>query len=445
MINLQQLLTFEYKSAYESAYDLTVKKNYSTPKIYSANGDLSKRWYVYFSFRNPKTNKLKRVTPFYGIANKYKTKEERMEVLIAYRKAILKLLKKGYNPYQDNTELHKSLNSNKKQPTQQQEQQQEQQQQPNILKQKETIVENKTTIKEAFNFAIRHKEKQVNTTTIKSYKGRVKKFVSWLKEVYPNINYINQIDKKIILGFLNHVLTKTSVRNRNNYRTDLGSLFQTLEDNDIINQNIVKKTTALKTKPNRNKSYTEETQKNIFEYLKNEDPILLLFIKFISYNFLRPIEVCRLKVGDINLNNKTLQFKAKNSSLKTKIIPEILWNELPDLTKLDKNEYLFTPNKIGGNWEANEINKRDHFSKRFKKNVKNHFNLGAEYGLYSFRHTYITKLYRALIKGSSPFVAKSKLMLITGHTSMTALEKYLRDIDAHLPEDYSEMLKKSNE
>jgi hypothetical protein len=28
-------------------------------------------------------------------------------------------------------------------------------------------------------------------------------------------------------------------------------------------------------------------------------------------------------------------------------------------------------------------------------------------------------------------------MLITGHTSMSSLEKYLRDIDAELPEDYS--------
>ena len=43
---------------------------------------------------------------------------------------------------------------------------------------------------------------------------------------------------------------------------------------------------------------------------------------------------------------------------------------------------------------------------------------------------------------SSPFEAKSKLMLITGHTSMSALEKYLRDIDAELPPDFSEMLKK---
>ena len=64
-----------------------------------------------------------------------------------------------------------------------------------------------------------------------------------------------------------------------------------------------------------------------------------------------------------------------------------------------------------------------------------------DYGLYSFRHTFITKLYREICKTSSPFEAKSKLMLITGHSSMTALEKYLRDIDAELPADYSELLR----
>ena len=67
--------------------------------------------------------------------------------------------------------------------------------------------------------------------------------------------------------------------------------------------------------------------------------------------------------------------------------------------------------------------------------------MGKDYGLYSFRHTYITKLYRELIKSYSPFEAKSRLMLITGHSSMTALEKYLRDIDAELPQDYSELIR----
>ena len=31
-------------------------------------------------------------------------------------------------------------------------------------------------------------------------------------------------------------------------------------------------------------------------------------------------------------------------------------------------------------------------------------------------------------------------MQITGHSSMSALEKYLREIDARLPKDYSKLL-----
>ncbi|WP_158850425.1 hypothetical protein [Algibacter sp. L1A34] len=73
-----------------------------------------------------------------------------------------------------------------------------------------------------------------------------------------------------------------------------------------------------------------------------------------------------------------------------------------------------------------ENNRRDHFSKRFKTVVKKHFKLDENHALYSFRHTFITKLYRALLENSSPHAAKSELMGITGHASMDALEKYLR-------------------
>lgn len=40
----------------------------------------------------------------------------------------------------------------------------------------------------------------------------------------------------------------------------------------------------------------------------------------------------------------------------------------------------------------------------------------------------------------SPFETKSKLLHITGHNTMTALEQYLRDVDAELPKDYSNLL-----
>ena len=50
-------------------------------------------------------------------------------------------------------------------------------------------------------------------------------------------------------------------------------------------------------------------------------------------------------------------------------------DDLPDLSKLDKESFLFTPEKLGGFWDAKETNRRDHFSKRFRRVVKEHFKL----------------------------------------------------------------------
>lgn len=47
MSNLLRYLQCEH----DFEHDLKEKKKYSEPKIYDADGDLSKRWYVYFSFR----------------------------------------------------------------------------------------------------------------------------------------------------------------------------------------------------------------------------------------------------------------------------------------------------------------------------------------------------------------------------------------------------------
>ena len=153
------------------------------------------------------------------------------------------------------------------------------------------------------------------------------------------------------------------------------------------------------------------------------------------------MEVVRLKIKDINIEERKLFVRAKNKIDKVKIIPDVLIQELPELNTINQEYFLFTPNSIGGEWSTKETNKRDYFSKRFNEVIKKPLKLGEDYGLYSFRHTYITKLYNELIKNSTPFEAKSKLMLITGHSTMTALEKYLKDIDATLPEDYSDLIK----
>ena len=64
-----------------------------------------------------------------------------------------------------------------------------------------------------------------------------------------------------------------------------------------------------------------------------------------------------------------------------------------------------------------------------------------EEGIYSFRHTFTTKVYRKLRETFTPEETESKLMLITGHSTRSALRKYLREIDAERPDDYSDLLK----
>nr|WP_321227774.1 site-specific integrase [uncultured Psychroserpens sp.] len=453
MTTFNDFITYEHDLEHDFEHNLAHKKEFSPPKIYIAKNDLSKRWYVYFSYRDPSTGKLKRQKNIYGSVNTFSTKEDRMALLSRYRRRLLKLLQQGYNPFVDNTELYKSqfivkdaINTSEEKiikafsP---------QIQYSNSINQREEVVvkkdipeeiaieEPKMTLREAFDFSLRIKEKQISSNSHKDYMYTTNAVVKWAKENHPKLKTIEQFDKKAALKFLNALLLRTSSRNRNNYRLNLSSLLQTLEDNEIIESNPIRNIPVLRSIPKRNKSYTTEEHEKIFGYLEKEDPLLLLYIKFISYNLLRPIEVCRLKIRDINVADRTLQFKAKNSPLKIKLIPKKILDELPDLSKLDPDYHLFTPIKIGGNWDTDDVNKSNYFSKRFKTVVKEHFNLDINQTLYSFRHTFITILYQSLVKGSTPHAAKSELMGITGHNTMTALEKYLRNIDAVLPNDYS--------
>jgi len=391
-------------TVHESVHNRKMLKDYTTPKIYHGGKtyDLSKRWYVYYSYRNPKTGNLERQNNLSIRANRmYKTKHDRLQYLRSLCVTIEYLLANGYNPHDIKTK----------------------------------------TIRRAeyeLNFALNQKKHVISSSSFTDYENRLGHFKKFLAKKNMLQSAIEEIERKHVVEFLNGVLAKSGPRNRNNSRVVLSSIFSELEQNEIINHNFVKSIKPLKTNPTRNKTYTQKQVDEIFNWLEKNNPYMLLFLKFVSYGFLRPIEVCRLKVGDINFDEKTLTVKAKNKTLKTKTIPEILLSEIEFLKPHKKTDWIFTPDGVGSS-VTSEINRRDYFSKQFLK-VKNKLKLGKNYTMYSFRHTYTTKVYRELRKKYAPHQAKSELMLITGHSTMAALEKYLRDIDAELPHDYSALL-----
>ncbi len=406
MSSLLEIIRTEYKSEY--AKELTeVGKKYTDPKIYHGgkNYDLSKRWYVYYSFLNAETGKMEKQPPIYDKINRrFKTKKERLAALKLLRKVVAKLLKRGYVP--------------------------------NMMA--EQVEEKLYSAETALDYALSVKKAMLAETSYRDYENRLKAFKFFLNKKELLHSSIEYTTKKYVVEFLDSVLKKSSIRNRNNTRIILSSLFTVLEDNEMIDRNFVRNIKPLKDKPERNKTYSMAEVQKIYEYIEAKDAQLLLFIKFVSYNFLRPIEVCRLQVKDINLKDRLLVVKAKNKAVKTKIIPRIIYDELVKLDLSNPNAFLFTSQGIAET-EVAPTDRRDYFTKKYSR-VKKALGLGRDFTVYSFRHTFITKLFRELRKKYSYTEACDILRLITGHSTLKALQQYLRDIDAELPEDYSDLL-----
>ena len=239
MTFLNKIVNFEYESEYANEYYLTLKPKFSTPKIQSYKGNLNKRWYLYYSYRNPETGKMKRLSPIYGSANKFKTKEDRMTILTGHRRILLRLLMQGFNPFIDNTVLYNSLYNTQPKPIA-------------TVSLKEVaiapVVEKVTGMEytKALEFVLNQKIKQISDSGKSTFVSRIKDFELWIKETHPELKSINLVNRKIILAYLNHILDRTSARTRNNYKADLSSVFQVLEDNEIISKNVVKGIPSLK-------------------------------------------------------------------------------------------------------------------------------------------------------------------------------------------------------
>ena len=385
------------------------KKKYSEPKIYDADGDLSKRWYVYFSFRKTAESALVRF-PNNFYAAQYLDKKDRLQWLKKIQRTLSIPLKDGFDPYNPENKFEFDTEDKSNQ-----------------------------SIEEALKFALNIKKSTLAATSYKGLEGRILRFEKWLNENGFKNRLITTVNKKVVTSYLNEILIATSAKNRNNTRTDISSIFTVLADNDIIPDNFIHKVPVLKSTPEKNKSFTTEEEAKIFNYLDKNNKLLALYVKFISYNFLRPVEVNRVKIGDIDLNDKILKIKTK-TGFKVKRIPQLLIDEIPDLSIYPCDAYLFGRKDFGQYWEATENNRRNDYSDYFLE-VKKKFGFDKNYGLYSFRHTFITKLYNTFIKEMTPDEAESNIMSITGHSTKTALRKYLREINAYIPDDYSKYIR----
>ena len=265
MQNIQQLVILEHINEHNFEHRLRQNNKFTTPKINDFNGDLKKRWYVYFYYRNPATGRMQRMNNIYGGVNRLKTKSARYALLKLYMSRLEHFLNLGYDPFGNNDELHSKYLKKEKEEIKTNTTVSSGQSnsesinigalQPNSEDKREA---QSISIEKAFKKAIELKQNVVGKKTLEDYNARLNSLQRWLKKEYKFIVYIHEIQKSHIVKYLNQVLLNSSARNRNNYRTVFSSIFQLLEDNDIIERNFIKSIKQIKSKPIRHKNYSDK-------------------------------------------------------------------------------------------------------------------------------------------------------------------------------------------
>ncbi|OAB79759.1 tyrosine-type recombinase/integrase [Cochleicola gelatinilyticus] len=373
------------------------------------------RWYVYFYYRNPDTGKFDSRSKFdfkHGI-NRYKTVAQRKAFGKSLVRAYTRLLSEGFNPYEKTFP-------------------------PNF-----NYYDPSVSVSAALNDALKQKKAELAPNTFSDWKYRLKAFLIYAKLQGFDQLPADDIKPRHVIMFLNQL--DQSGKSINNFRSCLGSLFSKLLNDTVISSNPVTAIKKRKENPTKNKPFTPGEIQDIKTKLSKENPDLLLFMRFVALAFLRPVEVVRIRIKDIDLEGSKLTVRTKTENNATvRLIPQ-LKNYLTEILNQDTynpEDFLFTSSGTPGPYTyrgktVKEAGRRDWFTSQFAQ-VKKSMQFDHRYGIYSLRHSFSVNLYNSFIAaGATTAEAELKMLPITRHKSVSGLRNYLRDIGALMPGDYS--------
>ncbi len=379
--------------------------NFKNLQVNDAKGDLSKPWFISFYFLDPHTGKFVRRRET-GDINRFKTVKERREALFTLKQVKEVMLNSGWSPFQ--------------------------QYDPEKFLEKSELVF--TTLDEAIERVKKHKKLLLKPDSYISFKYKVEYFRSYMENRKLLFVNVKEVTKKYIVEFLDYKSTHVSIRTRNNILIDVKSMFSTMLDMELIDANPAERIKKFKCESERNVIYSPDELKKLFDWLRENNQYLFLYCKFIAYTFIRPVELTRLRVGDVDLENKSIRlsvFQTKNKSSDVLTIMDILIPEIEamNLHLYPKDFFLFSsklkPDK--------GFTTRDYFTDKFAI-AKKALGLSKNHTMYSIKHTFVSELIR---NGAREVDVRR----MTRHKTSDAFQKHIRQFNEEKPADLSEFFK----
>lgn len=375
-------------------------------KLYNAGGDLSKKWFVYYSVRDPKSGKMERFKEFTGIRINMSADER----IIAANKLIIELnakLKEGWTPLLDSSVIYEdSLQYRAVAKTY-----------------RKAVAANGTFSFYASKF-IDSIRSRIEPSTLSTYTSKLRCFKEWLigqDLINCDVSAITQDEYRKFFRFIIDVqqLSENSVKKYNQI------LFNVCEfvgkerkgyPNPVIDMPSTNRINDKTPRPIR-----EDHLQRIKAALELADPQLFLACKLEYYCCLRPGKELRmLRIGDIDLYRGTIdvsRFRSKTKLARIVTIPEAFLNELRamELEVIPPNWYLISHEGKPGPDHLGKNNLKQRWAVIRKEN-----GWPMHYKLYSWKHT-------GNVRADDAGIPRAELQAQNGHTSIRTTEIYMKN------------------
>lgn len=266
-------------------------------------------------------------------------------------------------------------------------------------------------------YEIRKKENALNSTTRE--KSYIKKILEFLTQHKLEHIRLKEVESTHIIKFLDWVKIKgNSNRSRNNHLTWLKAIFNTLQARGYIIESPIKNIKKLREEETKSIALDPEHLKLVINEIKTTDTEAYIFCLFVFYTFIRPIELRRLKVGQINLETQKIVIygsQSKNKKTEYVMLPEPLKKVLQETKFLERD----AENKLFSDKTPLQYS-RNKYSILFAEIVRKH-NLNKDYTLYCLKHTGVVEYYK---KGCGIKFIKEQCR----HSSLEQTDKYLKSL-----------------
>lgn len=366
--------------------NVTAKK-YKSAKLYHGEKDIKKDWFVYFYYLNPETGKFKRFR-FKAQINRIHNLRDRMKQGRLLVKAVNELLASGWTPF--------------------------------IMS--ENIGTQWSRVDMSLRHLLRQKKKHVSERTFQSYSNSIERFIVWLTEKGLNEHPPEAVKRTHIIEYLDELVNahELSANTRNNHLNYIRSMFSVLYSKEVIDRNPASGIPKMPTiYGEKNTPMTDEETQTVVDLLRSEHPRFMLFINLIYGCGLRPVEICRLKVSDVDVERGEVLIKGTEAKAHKRdhvTVPAYLMEDLRGyLSNRPKGLNLFSR----GFGDSKHPLIRNRVSELWKNLVKDGLKIDKD--MYSLRHKSSVDMYDA---GFDMFEIRDRLR----HSTVTQTEQYMRSI-----------------